>query len=98
MSHEHLLPMAVAACILAASPGVDSASNAVEWPQWRGPARDGRLGGLAGGGVLFLLDTEGSLTVAAADASAFRPLRKWKVAASATWAHAVVLDAGVARR
>jgi outer membrane protein assembly factor BamB len=50
---------------------------------------------LAGAGVLFLLDTEGWLTVAAADASAVRPLRKWKLAASATWAHPVVLDTGV---
>jgi outer membrane protein assembly factor BamB len=50
---------------------------------------------LAGSGVLFLLDTDGSLTVAAADATAWRPLRKWKVAASATWAHPVVLDAGI---
>ena len=50
---------------------------------------------LAGSGVLFLLDTDGSLTVAAADASAWRPLRKWSVAASATWAHPVVLESGV---
>ena len=50
---------------------------------------------LAGPGVLFLLDTEGLLTVAAADAAAWRPLRKWSVAASATWAHPVVLDSGV---
>jgi outer membrane protein assembly factor BamB len=50
---------------------------------------------VAGAGVLFLLDTDGSLTVAAADAVAWRPLRKWSVAASATWAHPVVLDAGI---
>ncbi len=49
----------------------------------------------AGAGALFLLDTAGSLTVAAADATAFRPLRTWTVAASATWAHPVVLDEGV---
>ena len=49
----------------------------------------------AGGGALFLLDTAGSLTVAAADAAAFRPLRTWTVAASATWAHPVVMDDGV---
>jgi hypothetical protein len=45
--------------------------------------------------VLFLLDTEGSLTVAAADPAAFRPLRRWKVAASATWAHPVVMPDAV---
>jgi hypothetical protein len=50
---------------------------------------------LAGGGALFLLDTEGTLSVAAADAAAFRPLRRWTVATSATWAHPVVLDMGV---
>ena len=50
---------------------------------------------LVGAGVLFFLDTEGSLTVAAADAAGWRPLRKWTVAASATWAHPVVLDGGV---
>jgi outer membrane protein assembly factor BamB len=50
---------------------------------------------LAGAGALFLLDTEGTMTVAAADASAFRPLRTWKVAESATWAHPVVLDGGL---
>jgi outer membrane protein assembly factor BamB len=50
---------------------------------------------LAAGGALFLLDTAGTMTVAAADASAFRPLRTWKVAESATWAHPVVMDGGV---
>lgn len=50
---------------------------------------------LAGAGALFLLDTEGVMTVAAADAAAFRPLRKWKVATSATWAHPVVLEDGI---
>ena len=50
---------------------------------------------LAGAGALFLLDTDGMMTVAAADASAFRPLRTWKVAESATWAHPVVLETGV---
>jgi outer membrane protein assembly factor BamB len=49
----------------------------------------------AGAGSLFLLDTAGSLTVAAADATAFRPLRTWTVAASSTWAHPVVMDEGV---
>ena len=50
---------------------------------------------VAGAGTLFLLDTDGSLTVAAADPASFRPLRKWTVAASATWAHPVVLDTGI---
>ena len=50
---------------------------------------------LAGAGVLFALDTEGSLTVAAADPAGWRPLRKWSVAASATWAHPVVLSEAI---
>jgi len=50
---------------------------------------------LAGAGVLFALDTEGSLTVAKADPAGWRPLRKWSVAASATWAHPVVLSDGI---
>ena len=60
---------------------------------------DGRQGEsaaiLTGAGVLFALDTEGSLTVAKADAAGWRPLRKWSVAASATWAHPVVLSDGI---
>jgi len=50
---------------------------------------------LAGAGALVLLATDGALTVAAADPAGFRPLRSWIVAASPTWAHPVVLDAGV---
>jgi outer membrane protein assembly factor BamB len=72
---------------------VDAASGHTLW------LSDGRMGEnaavLAGAGALFLLDTDGSLTVAAADATGFRPLRKWKVAASATWAHPVVMPDAV---
>jgi outer membrane protein assembly factor BamB len=72
---------------------VDAASGKTLW------LSDGRVGEnaavLAGGGALFLLDSDGSLTVAAADPSGFRPLRKWKVAASATWAHPVVMPDAV---
>jgi outer membrane protein assembly factor BamB len=46
-------------------------------------------------GALFLLDTDGRVTLAAADASGFRPLHKWTATASATWAHPVVLDSGI---
>ncbi len=47
---------------------------------------------LAGGGALFLLTTDGAMIVAARDAPAFKPLRTWTVAESATWAHPAVLD------
>jgi outer membrane protein assembly factor BamB len=72
---------------------VDAANGRTLW------LSEGRAGEnasvLAGDGVLFLLDTDGTLTVAAADPSAFRPLRRWKVAASATWAHPVVMPDAV---
>jgi outer membrane protein assembly factor BamB len=69
---------------------VDAASGRT---LWLGEGRAGENAAvLAGGGALFLLDTSGALTVAAADATAFRPLRRWSVAASATWAHPVVMD------
>jgi hypothetical protein len=50
---------------------------------------------VAGGGALFLLDTEGELSVAALGGSTFAPLRTWTVASSATWAHPVVTDTAV---
>jgi outer membrane protein assembly factor BamB len=69
---------------------VDAASGRT---LWLGEGRAGENAAvLAGAGALFLLDTSGALTIAAADATAFRPLRRWSVAASATWAHPVVMD------
>ena len=50
---------------------------------------------LAGGGALFLLTTDGAMIVAARDAPAFKPLRTWKVAESATWAHPAVVEGAV---
>jgi len=47
---------------------------------------------LAGGGALFLLNTDGAMIVAARDAPAFKPLRTWKVAESATWAHPALVE------
>jgi outer membrane protein assembly factor BamB len=47
---------------------------------------------LVGGGALFLLGTDGAMIVAARDAPAFKPLRTWKVAESATWAHPALLE------
>jgi outer membrane protein assembly factor BamB len=50
---------------------------------------------LAGGGTLFLLDTDGELSVAALGGSAYAPLRTWTVASSPTWAQPVIADAGI---
>jgi outer membrane protein assembly factor BamB len=47
---------------------------------------------LAGGGALFLLNTDGAMIVAARDAAVFKPLRTWKVAESATWAHPALAE------
>jgi len=72
---------------------VDAASGKTLWLSDGRQAENAAI--LAGAGVLFLLDTDASMTVAAADATGFRPLRKWSVASSATWAHPVVLDSGI---
>jgi len=72
---------------------VDAASGRTLWLSDGRKAESAAI--LAGAGVLFLLDTDGSMTLAAADPAAFRPLRKWSVASSATWAHPVVLDTGL---
>ena len=72
---------------------VDAATGKTLWLSDGRQAESAAI--LAGAGALFLLDTDGAMTVAAADATAFRPLRKWTVAKSATWAHPVVLDIGI---
>jgi outer membrane protein assembly factor BamB len=72
---------------------IDAASGRTLWLSDGRQAENAAI--LAGAGALFLLDTDGAMTVAAAEPSAFRPLRKWSVAKSATWAHPVVLDAGI---
>jgi outer membrane protein assembly factor BamB len=71
---------------------VDAASGRTLWLSDGRQAESASI--IAAAGALFLLDTDGSMTVAAADAAGFRPLRKWSVASSATWAHPVVLDTG----
>jgi outer membrane protein assembly factor BamB len=50
---------------------------------------------LAGGGVLFILNTDGELVVAPPGGSVFAPVAQYTVATSATWAHPVVLPGGV---
>src|SRR5262249_59238019 len=60
---------------------------------------DGRQGDNAafeaGGGAVFVLNTEGELLVLSAAARTFAPLRRYTVAPSATWAHPVILPSGV---
>jgi hypothetical protein len=72
---------------------VDAASGKTLWLSEGRIAENAAV--LVGGGALFLLDTEATLSVAAADPAAFRVLRRWTVAPSATWAHPVVMDDGV---
>jgi outer membrane protein assembly factor BamB len=72
---------------------VDAASGRTLWRSDGRQAESASI--IVAAAALFLLDTNGSLTVAAADTAGFRPLRKWSVAASATWAHPVVLDSGI---
>lgn len=72
---------------------VDAASGRTLWLSEGRQAESAAL--VAGTGALFLLDTDGAVSVIAADASSFRPLVSWVVAASATWAHPVVLDSGI---
>jgi outer membrane protein assembly factor BamB len=50
---------------------------------------------VAAGPVLFLLTSDGNLTVARKDAKAWSPLRTYTVADSPTWAHPVVTSQGI---
>jgi hypothetical protein len=50
---------------------------------------------LAGGGVLFVLNTDGELSIVAPGASAATTLAHYTVASSPTWAHPVILPSGV---
>jgi outer membrane protein assembly factor BamB len=60
---------------------------------------DGRQGEnaavLAGGGVLFVLNTDGELSIVAPGGSAPKTLAHYTVASSPTWANPVVLPSGV---
>ena len=72
---------------------VDAASGRTLWLSDGRQAESAAI--VAAAGALFLLGTDAALTVAAPDAAGFRPLRTWTVASSATWAHPIVLDAGI---
>ncbi len=59
---------------------------------WTSPGRDGDNAAiLLGGDSLFLLNNDGELIVAKKNAKSFEPVRRYKVADSATWAHPVVV-------
>ena len=63
---------------------------------WISEGRQGDNAALeAGGGAVFVLNTEGELLVLSASAPGFAPLRRYTVAPSATWAHPVILAGGV---
>jgi hypothetical protein len=63
---------------------------------WLSEGRQGENAAIVtGGGNLFLLDTDGELSVAPLGGSTFAPMRTWTVASSATWAHPVVSDTAV---
>jgi outer membrane protein assembly factor BamB len=60
--------------------------------RWTSPPRQGDNAAIISAGqVLFMLTSEGKLIVAEASPAAFKPVRTWEVASSATWAHPVVL-------
>jgi outer membrane protein assembly factor BamB len=60
---------------------------------------EGRIGDnaalVAGGGALFVLDTDGELSVAPLGGASYAPWRTWTVAQTPSWAHPVVLDNAV---
>jgi outer membrane protein assembly factor BamB len=60
---------------------------------------DGRLGENAalvvGGGMVFVLTTDGQLLLVPQEGDAFAPARRYRVAESPTWAHPVVRAEGV---
>jgi len=72
---------------------VDAATGRTLWQSAGRQAENAAV--LAGGGALFLLDTDATLVVAAAAADGFRVLARWRVAQQATWAHPVVRSDGV---
>jgi outer membrane protein assembly factor BamB len=58
---------------------------------WATTGREGDNAALlTAGDKLFALTTDGEFIVAKADAAAFKPLRRYTVAKSATWAHPVL--------
>jgi outer membrane protein assembly factor BamB len=63
---------------------------------WTSAGRQGdNAAVVATGAEVFLLTNEAELTVARASGKAFEPLRKYSVADSPTWAHPVILNAGI---
>ena len=75
---------------------------AVDFPQWRGPNRDGVVGSvklnaaiLLAGDLLFLLNTDAELIVAKVSPTSFQAVKTYTVAESETWAHPLVLSEGI---
>ena len=60
---------------------------------WTSEGRQGENAALINaGGVLFLLNNAGELTIAKASAKAFEPIAKYDVSTSATWAHPAIVN------
>jgi outer membrane protein assembly factor BamB len=60
--------------------------------RWTSPPRQAENAAIISAGpFLFMLTSEAKLIVAEASPAAFKPVRTWEVASSATWAHPVVL-------
>jgi outer membrane protein assembly factor BamB len=63
---------------------------------WTSEGRQGENAALLNaGGILFLLNNAGELTIAKASAKAFEPIAKYEVSTSATWAHPVMVGKSI---
>jgi hypothetical protein len=60
--------------------------------RWTSPPRQAENAAIISAGqFLFMLTSEAKLIVAEVSPAAYKPVRTWEVASSATWAHPVVL-------
>jgi hypothetical protein len=73
--------------------GLDASSGKVLWTT---EGRQGDNAALARAGDVFLaLTTDGELTVFAPGRDGFKPIRKYTVASTPTWAHPALVGAGI---
>jgi outer membrane protein assembly factor BamB len=64
--------------------------------EWTGKPRQGENAAIVyGAGVVLMLTNESELTVIRGDAKKFDPVRTYTVASSPTWAHPLLLEAGI---
>jgi hypothetical protein len=72
---------------------LDPATGAVTWTSE--PARGEHAAFVMAEGALLVLEGDGTLLVLPQDASSFSPIRRYRVADSATYAHPVPTDLGI---